>query len=74
MPSRWIHLHGVVKGLHVNLLNIYAPNNGAERIRFNKIVCQYVSSVKNDDPFIVGGDYNCDLIDIWRLKNPDKVT
>ena len=38
------------------MLNVYAPNNGNERVRFFNNIKQIV---KDKEELIIGGDFNC---------------
>ncbi len=40
-------------------LNIYAPNNGAERVLFLNLVNTTLKSLNTDDFLVLGGDFNC---------------
>ena len=54
--GRYIYITIEVDECKVNLLNVYAPNNGNERVRFFNNIKQIV---KDKEELIIGGDFNC---------------
>ena len=60
VPGRLLHIHAEVDDFPVHLINVYAPSNGFERLEFFKVLKHYLNSL-NNDPLVVGGDFNCTL-------------
>ena len=59
--GRFIILHTKLDNQHLVLVNIYAPNNTSQQIKFfqelNKTLTNYA-----DNNLITGGDFNCALM------------
>ena len=54
--GRYIYFDLNIEDIDYRFLNVYAPNNKKDRIRFYKMIIKFIEpDMKN----IVGGDFNC---------------
>ena len=71
--GRLLHAHVRVNGDPIHFINMYAPNNGNERLQVFLKLKQLLNDL-NDDPVILGGDFNCTIepkIDRTSQQEPD---
>ncbi|CAM5084566.1 unnamed protein product [Natator depressus] len=61
MPGRLLHLRVRMEGLVVNLVNIYAPTSGPERLQFNQQVSAFLGTLDSHECLVLGGDFNTTL-------------
>ena len=61
VDGRAIHLKVNFDGIIYNILNIYAPNDGKERIIFYNSCHRYVSTIDANSHLCILGDFNCTL-------------
>ena len=68
-----LHAHVKVNDNPFHLINVYAPTNAVERIECFKLLKKLLNTL-NDDPVILGGDFNCTTapeIDRHNASEPD---
>ncbi|CAM2106652.1 unnamed protein product [Caretta caretta] len=61
MPGRLLHLRVCMEGLVVNLVNIYAPTSGPERLRFFQQASAFLGTLDPRECLVLGGDFNTTL-------------
>ncbi|CAM2106326.1 unnamed protein product [Caretta caretta] len=61
VPGRLLHLQICMEGLVVNLINIYAPTSGPERLQFYQQASTFLSTVDPHECLVLGGDFNTTL-------------
>lgn len=59
--GRALALQVEIMGLSFVFINIYAPNNGADRIRFFRKVNESLKDFDKGTILVLGGDWNCTL-------------
>ena len=68
--GRYIIIHLKVAGSHYRIVNLYAPNNEYERVRFMNNMTAILSD--DNDKYtetVIGGDFNCVLDSDIDRKN-----
>ncbi|CAM2113136.1 unnamed protein product [Caretta caretta] len=63
MPGRLLHLRVRMEGLVVNLVNVYGPTSGPERLQFYQQVSAFLSALDSHECLVLGGDFNTTLED-----------
>ncbi|CAM2118823.1 unnamed protein product [Caretta caretta] len=63
VPGHLLHVWACVEGLTLNLVNIYAPNTGPERVRFYQQVLAFLGTLDPHECLVLGGDFNTTLED-----------
>ncbi|CAM2096554.1 unnamed protein product [Caretta caretta] len=61
VPVRLLHLRVRLEGLVVNLVNIYAPTSGPERLRFFQQVSAFLGTLDPQECLVLGRDFNTTL-------------
>ncbi|CAM2098477.1 unnamed protein product [Caretta caretta] len=61
VPGRLLHLRVRLEGLVVNLVNIYAPTSGPERLRFFQQASAFLGTLDPHECLVLGGDFNTTL-------------
>ncbi|CAM2098380.1 unnamed protein product [Caretta caretta] len=61
VPGCLLHLRVHLEGLVVNLVNIYAPTSGPERLRFFQQVSAFLGTLDPQECLVLGGDFNTTL-------------
>ncbi|CAM5101522.1 unnamed protein product [Eretmochelys imbricata] len=56
-------LHLQVRGLVVNLVNVYAPTSGSERLQFYQQASAFLGTLDSHECLLLGGDFNTTLGD-----------
>ncbi|CAM2101782.1 unnamed protein product [Caretta caretta] len=76
MPSRLLHVQACVEGLILNLVNVYAPNTGPDRVRFYWQALAFLGTLDPHECLVLGGDFNTTLEDQDRsgLKSSPATT
>ncbi|CAM2113434.1 unnamed protein product [Caretta caretta] len=67
MPGRLLHLRVRMEGLVVNLINVYAPTSGPERLQFYQRVSTFLGTLDSHECLVLGGDFNTTLEEQDRL-------
>ncbi|CAM2117672.1 unnamed protein product [Caretta caretta] len=67
VPGRLLHLRVHMEGLVVNLVNVYAPTSGPERLQFYQQVSAFLGSLDSHECLVLGGDFNTTLEERDRL-------
>ncbi|CAM2106060.1 unnamed protein product [Caretta caretta] len=77
-----------MEGLVVNLVNVYAPTSGPERLQFYEQASAFLSTLDPRECLVMGGDFNTTLeerdhsgteqcpvaVDVWRDHHLDDVS
>ncbi|CAM2117179.1 unnamed protein product [Caretta caretta] len=63
VPGRLLHVRACVEGLILNLVNIYAPNAGLERVHFFQQASAFLGTLDPHKCLVLGGDFNTTLED-----------
>ncbi|CAM2107094.1 unnamed protein product [Caretta caretta] len=50
----WVHIEGLV----VNLVNVYAPTSGPERLQFYQQASAFLGTLDSHEYLVLGGDFN----------------
>ncbi|CAM2095969.1 unnamed protein product [Caretta caretta] len=58
MLGRLLHLRVSMEGLMVNLVNVYAPTLGPERLQFYQRASAFLGSLDSHECLVLGGDFN----------------
>ncbi|CAM2114380.1 unnamed protein product, partial [Caretta caretta] len=61
VPGRLLHLLVHIEGLVVNLVNIYAPTSGPERLQFHERASAFLGTLDSHECLVQGGDFNTTL-------------
>ncbi|CAM2096298.1 unnamed protein product [Caretta caretta] len=61
VPGRLVHLRVHIEGLFVNLVNVYAPTSGPERLQFYQQASAFLSTLDPHECLVLGGDFNTTL-------------
>ncbi|CAM2108106.1 unnamed protein product [Caretta caretta] len=61
VPGRLLHLRVRIEELVVNLINIYAPTSGQERLQFYQQASAFLGTLDSHDCLVLGGDFNTTL-------------
>ncbi|CAM2099108.1 unnamed protein product [Caretta caretta] len=61
MQGRLLHLWVRIEGLVVNLINVYAPISGPERLQFYQQASAFLSALDAHECLVQGGDFNTTL-------------
>ncbi|CAM2117468.1 unnamed protein product [Caretta caretta] len=61
VPGRLLHLRVRLEGPVVNLVNIYAPTSGPERLRFFQQASAFLGTLDPHECLVLGGDFNTTL-------------
>ncbi|CAM2109436.1 unnamed protein product [Caretta caretta] len=56
-----LHLRVHIEGLVVNLVNVYAPTSGPERLQFYQQASTFLSTLDSKKCLVLGGDFNTTL-------------
>ncbi|CAM2108128.1 unnamed protein product [Caretta caretta] len=59
--GRLLHLQVHIEGLVVNLVNVYAPTSGPERLQFYQQASAFLSTLDSHECLVLGGDFNTTL-------------
>ena len=59
VQGRALHLTFEFDDIIHHILNIYAPNDGNERMLFYNKIYDYISLMENREYLSIVGDYNC---------------
>ncbi|CAM2105799.1 unnamed protein product [Caretta caretta] len=62
-----LHLRVRIEGLVVNLINIYAPTSGPERLQFYQWASAFLGTLDSHECLVLGGDFNTTLKEQDRL-------
>ncbi|CAM2118680.1 unnamed protein product [Caretta caretta] len=60
-PGRLLHLRVRLEGLVVNLVNVYAPTSGPERLRFFQQASAFLGTLDPHECLVLSGDFNTTL-------------
>ncbi|CAM2107005.1 unnamed protein product [Caretta caretta] len=66
VPGRLLHLRVRIEGLVVNLVNVYAPTSGPERLQFYQQAFAFLGTLDSHECLVLGGDF------ITTLKEQDR--
>ncbi|CAM2095599.1 unnamed protein product [Caretta caretta] len=61
MLGRLLHLQVRMEGLVVNLINVYAPTSGLERLQFYQRASAFLGTLDFHEFLVLGGDFNTTL-------------
>ncbi|CAM2117762.1 unnamed protein product [Caretta caretta] len=61
VPGHLLHLWVRIKGLVVNLINVYAPTLGPERLQFYQQASAFLGTLDSHKCLVLGGDFNTTL-------------
>ncbi|CAM2119625.1 unnamed protein product [Caretta caretta] len=61
MPGHLLHLQVHMEGLVVNLVNVYAPTLGPERLQFYQQASAFLGTLDSHECLVLGGDFNTTL-------------
>ncbi|CAM2100586.1 unnamed protein product [Caretta caretta] len=61
MPGHLLHLRVRMEGLVVNLVNVYAPTSGLERLQFYQRASAFLGTLDSHECLVLGGDFNTNL-------------
>ncbi|CAM2116432.1 unnamed protein product [Caretta caretta] len=61
MPGRLLHLWVHMEGLVVNIVNVYAPTLGPERLQFYQWASAFLGTLDSHECLVLGGDFNTTL-------------
>ncbi|CAM2118759.1 unnamed protein product [Caretta caretta] len=61
VPGRLLHLRVHIEGLVVNLVNVYAPTSGPERLQFYQQASAFLGTLDSHECLVLGGDFNTTL-------------
>ncbi|CAM2105850.1 unnamed protein product [Caretta caretta] len=61
VPGHLLHLRVRMEGLVVNLVNIYAPTSGLERLQFYQRASTFLGTLDSHECLVLGGDFNTTL-------------
>ncbi|CAM2104917.1 unnamed protein product [Caretta caretta] len=61
MPGCLLHIWARVEWLTLNLVNVYAPNAGPERVHFYQQVSAFLGTLDPHECLVLGGDFNTTL-------------
>ncbi|CAM2097880.1 unnamed protein product [Caretta caretta] len=61
VPGRLLHLRVRIEGLMGNLVNIYAPTSGPERLQFYQQASAFLGTLDSHECLVLGGDFNITL-------------
>ncbi|CAM2113975.1 unnamed protein product [Caretta caretta] len=61
MRGHLLHLHVRIEGLVVNLINVYAPTSGPERLQFSQQASAFLGTLDSHECLVLGGDFNTTL-------------
>ncbi|CAM4636915.1 unnamed protein product [Lepidochelys olivacea] len=61
MLGRLLHLRVCIEGLVVNLVNVYAPTSGPERLQFYQQASAFLGTLDSHERLVLGGDFNTTL-------------
>ncbi|CAM4513444.1 unnamed protein product, partial [Lepidochelys kempii] len=61
MLGRLLHLRVLMEGLVVNLINVYAPTSGPERLQFYQRASTFLATLDSHECLVLGGDFNTTL-------------
>ncbi|CAM2114537.1 unnamed protein product [Caretta caretta] len=68
MPGHLLHVWACVEGLILNLVNVYAPNKGPERVRFYGQASAFLGTLDPRECLVLGGDFTTILEDWDRSE------
>ncbi|CAM2113001.1 unnamed protein product [Caretta caretta] len=63
MPGHLLHIRACVEGLILNLVNVYAPNTGPDRVCFYQQASAFLSTLDPHGCLVLDGDFNTTLED-----------
>ncbi|CAM2103783.1 unnamed protein product [Caretta caretta] len=58
VPGHLLHLRVHMEGLVVNLINVYGPTSGPERLQFYQQVSAFLGTLDPHECLVLGGDFN----------------
>ncbi|CAM2116482.1 unnamed protein product [Caretta caretta] len=61
VPGRLLHLRVRMERLVVNLVNVYAPTSGPERLQFYQQASAFLGTLDSHECLVLGGDFNTTL-------------
>ncbi|CAM2111990.1 unnamed protein product [Caretta caretta] len=61
MPGCLLNLRVHIEGLAVNLVNVYAPTSGPERLQFYQQASTFFGTLDSHECLVLGGDFNTTL-------------
>ncbi|CAM2107532.1 unnamed protein product [Caretta caretta] len=61
VPGCLLHLRVRMEGLVVNLINVYAPTSGPERLLFYQQASAFLGTLDPHECLVLGGDFNATL-------------
>ncbi|CAM2118584.1 unnamed protein product [Caretta caretta] len=61
VPGHLLHLRVCIEGLVVNLINVYAPILGPERLQFYQQASAFLGTLDSHECLVLGGDFNTTL-------------
>ncbi|CAM2114035.1 unnamed protein product [Caretta caretta] len=61
VPGCLLHLQVCIEGLMVNLVNVYAPTLGPERLQFYQQASAFLGTLDSHEFLVLGGDFNTTL-------------
>ncbi|CAM2114796.1 unnamed protein product [Caretta caretta] len=67
VPGRLLHLRIRMEGLVVNLVNVYAPTSGLERLHFYQQASTFLRTLHPHECLVLGGGFNTTLEERDRL-------
>ncbi|CAM2106515.1 unnamed protein product [Caretta caretta] len=67
VQGRLLHLWVCIEGLVINLVNVYVPTLGPERLQFYQQASAFLSTLDFHECLVLGGDFNTTLKERDRL-------
>ncbi|CAM5170795.1 unnamed protein product [Natator depressus] len=61
VQGRLLHLRAHIEGLVVNLVNVYAPTSGPERLQFYQQASAFLGTLDSHECLVLGGNFNTTL-------------
>ncbi|CAM2101633.1 unnamed protein product [Caretta caretta] len=61
VQGRLLHLWVRIEGLVVNLIIVYAPTSGPERLKFYQQASAFLGTLDSHECLVLGGDFNTTL-------------
>ncbi|CAM2118337.1 unnamed protein product [Caretta caretta] len=74
MLGRLLHLWARIEGLVVNLVNVYAPTSGLERLQFYQQASAFLGTLDSHECLVLGGDFNTTLEERDRSGTEQSLT
>ena len=59
VPGRVLVIRAEIEGFYFGFINVYAPNQGVDRIEAFKKIHSYLQQSNQNECVVMGGDWNC---------------